>query len=106
MIAGLRQTPLWQTLRAVNRRWLAPRNDGRLAPEDCRAKLTWLEPPAALEGGQTFIAQFRIENLGSEPWSSQGRHPVRLNCKWHTFGGEHFADGPESEIPLPCPIYP
>ncbi len=104
MFAGLKQTALWKTAREVKRKLLPPVQGGPLAPADCRAVLTAVDPPVALEADRLHPWRFRIENRGGRPWSPHGRHPVGLAYRWLTYRGERFC--PDFVLPLPRPVYP
>ena len=104
MLAGLKQTGLWRAARGVKRALLPPRHIAPLAAADCRAEVTALDPPVALEVGRNIEWRFRVQNLGGAPWAADGPSPVRLAARWATYRGDPFGD--DHTFPLPGPVYP
>ncbi|OWK36443.1 Methyltransferase [Fimbriiglobus ruber] len=104
MFAGLKQTAVWRLVRGAKRAVLAPRHDTSLVVDDCRATLTAVDPPIALEAGRSHHWRIRFENLGGTAWASAGSHPVQVVARWLTYTGQPF--GNEHAVPLPSPVFP
>jgi hypothetical protein len=102
MPAGVKRTAAWRVIRGVKRSVLAPRSDDVLPAEQCRSAVRFLNPPAALEAGASWPARYRLDNRSGVAWTSRGRSPVRLRCRWLTYRGEPFDAG--QCLPLPRPV--
>lgn len=104
MLAMARNTAVWRFLRGWKRLALPPQSDERLQQGHCRAEVSILSPPVALEAEAPFTLNVKIVNHTGRAWSTRGRFPIRLRSTWQTHRGESF------EYPilhdLPVNLYP
>ena len=97
--------PLARSVREYVRRLVPVTVDRPLDPADANATLNPLDTTYFVPQGGTFTCPVEVGNAGGVPWSSQGRHPIRLVASWLTSRNEP-TDVPPQAIPLPCPVYP
>lgn len=104
MAGELRESALWRLGRGLKRALFRPFHTGPLPAGACLSEVAALDPPAALEAGQTHNWRVRVRNLSGEPWAADGPNPVQVSGRWLTYRGEPFGD--EFALPLLEPIYP